>query len=144
MRWGYILLNRIGSTFDKATRIIIIQSLTLSLINYCIRIWGTTYKTLMSNVQQLQIFVVEVAVGGARKYDHVTPFFFKWLKVKERHMFDIWPAVYKALRGSYPDWLFSFRTVEDSKQCHQAEGHLVCATSQDRLRCQKMSRSVRI
>ncbi len=45
-----LYLNRIGYDFDKLTRTIVIQSLVLSLINYCIRIWGTTSETLMNNV----------------------------------------------------------------------------------------------
>ncbi len=35
---------------------------------------GTTDETLMSNVQKLQNFAAKVAVGGARKYGHVTLF----------------------------------------------------------------------
>ncbi len=36
-----IFINRISHNFDKVTRIIVIQSLVLSLINYCIVIWGS-------------------------------------------------------------------------------------------------------
>lgn len=81
-------LNRIGSTFEKVTRIIVIQSPVFSLINYCPRIWGTKNISLMKNAQKLQNFAAKVAVGGARKYDHVAPFFveLKWLKVKERQV----------------------------------------------------------
>ncbi len=34
---------------------------------------GTTNATLFSTVQKLQNFAAKVAVGGARKYDHVSP-----------------------------------------------------------------------
>ncbi len=37
-----IYINRISSYFDKKFRIVVIQSLVLSHINYCLTIWGTT------------------------------------------------------------------------------------------------------
>ncbi len=37
--------------------------------------WGTTNDTLMATVQKLQNFAVRVAIGGVKKYDHVSPFF---------------------------------------------------------------------
>ena len=61
-------INRIGDLCDKQqTRIIIVQSLVLSLIHYCIRIWRTTNHTLLSNVQKVQNFAAKVAIGGAKK-----------------------------------------------------------------------------
>ena len=108
-------INRIGNNFDKSSRILVIQSLVLSLVYYCIRIWGTCNETIIHNVQKLQNFAAKVAVGGARKYDHVTPFFneLKWLKVKQKHLLDVCTTVYKAVRGTSPDWLLSFRTIQD-------------------------------
>ena len=61
-------INRIGDLCDKQqTRIIIVQSLVLSLIHYCLRIWRTTNHTLLSNVQKVQNFAAKVAIGGAKK-----------------------------------------------------------------------------
>ncbi len=68
-----IFINRISNNFDKATRIVVVQSLVLSLINYCIIIWGSTNETLLDDVQKIQNFAAKVAVGCCRKYDHVTP-----------------------------------------------------------------------
>lgn len=50
----------------------VIQALVLSLINYCIRIWGTTNDTLMASVQNMQNFAMRVAIGGVAKYDSVS------------------------------------------------------------------------
>ncbi len=44
-------IYRISLNFEKRTRTIVVQSLVLSIINYCIRIWGTTNATFLSNVQ---------------------------------------------------------------------------------------------
>ncbi len=45
-------IYRISLNFEKRTRTIIVQSLVLSIINYCIRIWGPTNTTLLSNFQK--------------------------------------------------------------------------------------------
>ncbi len=54
--------------FDKSSRIIVVQSLVLSIINYCIRIWGTTNATLIKKkVQRLQNFAARMSAGGLKK-----------------------------------------------------------------------------
>ncbi len=100
-------IYRVSLNFEKRTRTIVVQSLVLSIINYCIRIWGTTNATLLSNVQKLQNFAAKVAVGGARKYDHVSPIIkeLKWLKIKEKHVFDSCTTIFTTMHGSYLEWL---------------------------------------
>ncbi len=68
---------RESNNLDKQTRIIAIKTLVLSLIAYCIRIWGTTNDTLIFTVQKIQNFAVKVAVGGVMKYEYISPFFRK-------------------------------------------------------------------
>ncbi len=82
-------IYRISLNFEKRTRTIVVQSLVVSLVNYCIRIWCTTNAILLNNIQKLQNFAAKVAVGGARKYDHVSPIIkeLRWLKIKEKHVF---------------------------------------------------------
>ncbi len=109
-------ISRISLNFEKRTRTIVVQSLVLSLANYCIRIWGTTDAKLLNNVQKLQNFVAKVAVGGARKYDHVSPIIkeLRWLKIKEKHVFDTCTTMFKTMHRSYPEWLLSFKTVNEA------------------------------
>ncbi len=64
-----MFINRVSSSFDKTTRKTVVQSLVLSLINYCISIWGCTNKTGVHSAQKLQNFVAKIAIGGARKYN---------------------------------------------------------------------------
>ena len=111
-----MFINRISQNLDKSTRIIVVQSLVLSLINYCIEIWGSTNETLLHNVQKLQNFAAKVAVGCSRKYDHVTPIIkeLKWLKVKEKHILDKCTTVYKTVNGFYPDFYLKFPTVREN------------------------------
>ena len=70
-------INRVKHYFDQSTRKLIIQSLNMSIINYCNTIWGTTNNTLLSKIQKLQNFAIKVTDCKARKYDHVTPLFEK-------------------------------------------------------------------
>ncbi len=64
---------------------------------------GTTNDTLMSGVQKLQIFAVRVAIGGVKKYDHVSPFYkeFQWLRIKHKHVLEVATTIFKILRGFY-------------------------------------------
>ncbi len=47
-------------------QIIVVQLLDLSLINYCIRMWGTTNKTILNAAQKLQNFAAKVATGDKK------------------------------------------------------------------------------
>ena len=49
-------INKIDLCDKQQIRIIIVESLVLSLIHYCLRIWRTTNHTLLSNVQKVQNF----------------------------------------------------------------------------------------
>ncbi len=87
------------------------QSLVLSLINYCISIWGSTCKTLLHGVQKLQNFAAKVA----RKYDHATPLIkeLKWLTINDKYIFEKCTTVYKAIHGLYTDWYIKFPTISE-------------------------------
>jgi len=53
-----LYLNRIGDCFKRSTRIMVVQSLVLSIVNYCSRVWGATNKTQIERVQKLQNFLL--------------------------------------------------------------------------------------
>ncbi len=111
-------ITRISSDFEKRTRTLIVQSLILSMMNSYIRIkiWGTDKATLMNNVQKLQNFSPKEAEGRARKYDQVPPIAkeLKWLKLKQKHVFDTCTTMFKTMQGSYPELLLCFRTVNEA------------------------------
>ncbi len=56
-------------------------------------------------------------MGGARKFDHLTPIIQKpgWLKVIEKHKFDKCTVVFKILNGFYPAWYKKFLTVQEAR-----------------------------
>lgn len=109
-------ISRMSGNFDTQTRTQIVQALALSTINYCSKIWGMANNTQIQRVQKLQNFAAKVAIGGARKYDHVTPIIskLKWLKIKEKCEYDICIAVFNVLRRNLPEWLFTFPTVNQA------------------------------
>ena len=102
--------------FDRSSRKIVIQSLALSHINYCIRIWGTTNTTLLQKVQKLQNFAARVAVGGLRKYDHGSPAYKElgWVRLKQKLLMDVSVAMYNIVNGMSPACLHSFATLHSN------------------------------
>ena len=117
-------LSRIKDCFDTPTRVMVVQSLVLSLIYYCTTVWGATNKTQIERVQKLQNFAARVALGGIGKYEHITPALKKleWLRIEEKCSFDICLLVNKILKKQLPDWLFKLSTVNEirgttTRQC---------------------------
>ena len=68
-----LYINRMSERFDRESRTQIVQTLVLSMMNYCLKIWGTRTGAQTQKVQKLQNFAARVAVGGIRIYDHITP-----------------------------------------------------------------------
>ena len=110
-----LYLNRVNDSFDSDCRVMVVQSLVLSILNYCLKVWGSTNKTQMDRVQKLQNFAGKVAIGGAKKYDHVTPILEKlqWLRMDKKYFYDICILMFKIKNQLLPDWLFNMPTVGD-------------------------------
>ena len=130
-----LFLNRIKERFDKVTRISVVQSLALSIVNYCIKVWGMATQQQIDKVQKLENFAAKIAVGGAKKYDHVTPIFdeLKWLKINDKITFDICVFTYKICNRLLPEWLFVFPTVSDrmARDTRQANDLFISRTRTD-------------
>ena len=107
-------LNRIQDQSDSSIRIIVVQSLVLTVLNYCSTIWGMASKTQIDRVQKIQNFTAKVSVGGLRKYDHVQPAFekLKWLKVKNKIHHNICIIVFKIINNYFPEWFCKLLRVE--------------------------------
>ena len=113
-----MFLNRSAiSAFDTQTRISLVKSLVLSIVNYCSTVWGMANITQISRVQKLQNFAARVAYGGIRKYDHITPVLknLKWLKIEEKIQYDIIVMAYKILNNHIPPWLFNLNYNRDMR-----------------------------
>ena len=112
-----IYLNRIWERFDQESRVMVVRSLVLSILNYCLCVWGSASKTQMSRVQKLQNFAARVAIGGIRKHEHVTPLYDKlgWLRMDDKFLFDICLLIYKMKNRILPEWLFILPTVNQRR-----------------------------
>ncbi len=88
-------VNMLRDNFNNNTRITVIQSLVLRIINYDISIWGT----INSNQIEVQNFAAKVALGGASKSEHVTPSLKElgWLKINQKHKYETATIIYNLL-----------------------------------------------
>ncbi len=102
-----MFINRVKDIFVKDTRVIVMKTLVLSLINYGLKIWGNTNETLMQRVQKLQNFAAKVAAGGYKRRDRAAPVLqeLNWMKMKEKVKFDQCVMVNKVTHRYYPEWL---------------------------------------
>ena len=112
-----LYLNRVCDKFDSDCRVMVVQSLVMSVLNYCLRVWGSINKTQMDRLQKLQNFAIRVAIGGVRKYDHVTTLFKKlgWMQMDAKYFYDVCTLIFKIVNNQLPDWLFSMPTVEEMR-----------------------------
>ncbi len=71
----------------------------MSVINYSISIWRTTNSTHIARVQKLLNYAAKVALGGAAKSEHVTPFLkeLRWLKINEIYKHEIATTIYSLI-----------------------------------------------
>lgn len=118
-------ISRVSGHFVKCSRVIVVQALVLSVLNYCIKIWGTTNNSRIQRAQKLQNFATRVAVGGLRKYDHVSPAFKerKWRKLKHKHLFDTLVQVFMTINSIYPSWFYSFPYVNEVTRGNTRQGN---------------------
>ena len=110
-----IFLNRIKDSIPLTTRTQVVETLALSIINYCLKIWGTANKAQLQKVQVLQNFAARIAVGNIRKYEHITPHInkLKWLKMSNKCIFDTCIYIFKLLNHQLPAWLLSLPRVRE-------------------------------
>ena len=108
-----IYLNRLKDSFEPETRLIVIQSLALSIIDYCFKVWGLACNLHLNRVQKLQNFAARVANGNIRKYEHISPYLkeLQWIKIKDKYTYDICIMVFKVLRKCFPEWLYIFNNI---------------------------------
>lgn len=119
-----IYLSRVKDAFELNTRTIVVQSLAMSIINYCFKVWGATNDTQIKRIQKLQNFAARVAVGNVKKYDHISPVLKKleWMKIKDKYVLDMCTLVFKTLRNKIPEWVYTFYTVNSMSRATTRQG----------------------
>ena len=108
-----IYLNNIKNKIDKETRIMLVQSLAMSKVDYCFKIWGSTGITQIQRIQKLQNFAAKIAIGNVKKYDHVTPCIreLKWLRIEEKYKYELCVLMYRRVNGLAPEMLIPLTPV---------------------------------
>ena len=79
-------LNRIKFNLDEKSRLLIVQALIFSNINYCTLIWGKCSPDLQYQIQKCKNFAAKVVCKGKyTKRDHVTPLHQKlqWININK-------------------------------------------------------------
>ena len=82
LNWTLSYLSRVKNTLDQNSRILLINALILSHLNYCSSIWGNCSEKLQYDVQKCINFAAKVASNGKYlKRDHVTSLLrdLKWI-----------------------------------------------------------------
>ena len=110
-----VYLNRVKENFDQDTRVTVVQTLVLSVINYCTLIWGSASVTQIKRLQKLQNFAAKIALGNGRKYDRATPYVNKlnWMKISNKSIYDCCVFVYKMLNNELSQSLCPINRVEE-------------------------------
>ena len=100
-----MFFNCIKNKFTRSTRITMIETLVLSRLNYCLKVWGMTTQQQLNRVQRLENFAGKVALGGVGKYDHATPVLHElnWLNINNKRKYDICIFMCKICNSIFPE-----------------------------------------
>ena len=110
-----MFINRLQNTLNKDARLMAVQTLALSHLNYGINIWGTCNTTQLTRVQKIQNFAARIVIGGCSKFDHVTPLLkeLQWLTINKKCIFEQCLLGFKVIKKHFPEWLVHFPFVRD-------------------------------
>ena len=101
-----------------ATLITLVQGLVISLIRYCISVYGTCNVTQTARLQKVLNFAARV-ISGRRKFDHISDVLrdLKWLNAHNLYLYHALTLLKRILTTSMPESL-SNRLVQ-RRHVHQ-------------------------
>ncbi len=97
-----IYTNKVKQNLDDKSRLLIINAIIFSHINYCLPIWGKCSSHLLERIQKCINFAAKVASkGNHTKFDHVTPLLnsLQWLSIHERLVLREATCIFKTLNN---------------------------------------------
>ena len=99
-------INRVKSSFDHKTLLLIISSLVMSKLLYCSSVWANTSGKNIEKLQKVQNFACRI-VCNIQKYDHVSPAIrqLNWLPIKQQLVYKDTVMAYKCLNKLAPPYL---------------------------------------
>ena len=88
----------------QSTLITLVNSLVISLIRYCISVYGTCNVTQTTRLQKVLNFGARV-ISGRRKFDHVSDVMrdLEWLSAHNMHMYHALTLLKRTLDTSQPE-----------------------------------------
>ena len=80
--------------------------MVLSKLHYCSTVWANTSDSNIKKLQLVQNFAAGI-ITGARKFDHITPYFQKlgWLSAKDHISYRDLLVMFKCINGMAPEHL---------------------------------------
>lgn len=104
-------IGRIKNCLDVASRILLVQNLVLSKLDYCNACFANVPAYQITKLQRVMNAAVRM-IYNLRKREHVTPYLNKahFLPVKFRIKFKLCLLVYKALNRIAPDYMTEMLT----------------------------------
>lgn len=99
-----IALNHARHVIPKCALKSIVQALVISIVRYCISIYGTCGETQLHRVQKVLNFCARV-VYGRRKHDHISDVFkdMNWFTASELAMYHRVCSIRRALVTGRPE-----------------------------------------
>ena len=93
-------------TIPKTTLVTIVQALVMSIVRYCISLYGTCTGTELDRVQKLLKFGARV-ISGRRKHDHISDVLreLNWLDARSLVMYHRLCLVHTAIKTGRPESL---------------------------------------
>ena len=91
----------------------------LSKLYYCSTVWANTSDSNIKKLPLVQNFAARI-ITGARKFDHITPYFQKlrWLSVKDYVSYRDLLVLFKCINGMAPEYLSkNFSTRSSVHDC---------------------------
>ena len=101
-----IALNHAKHSMPRTVIKQIVQSLAVSIVRYCLSVYGTCTDTQLHRVQKVLNFCARV-VKGRRKYDHISDAFNElgWFRIKELKHYHQLCVVHRSLTTGQPEQL---------------------------------------
>ena len=117
---GLMALTHAKHCLPEATIKPIVTALVISIVRYCVAIYGTCTKTELHRIQKIINFSARV-ISGKKKFDHISAVLKKlnWLSASQLAQYHRAHLIRKVISSELPETLHAIVTAADYKHEHQ-------------------------